>query len=199
MIVCAGLGTEPTISWNRAGITITNGSNDRVNVYNELGVQRGIRYIQSILEICSAKTSDEGLYECVLTSRTISKTANFTLSVNSAPAAVIIGPSDSYPVINSSLFLTCVASGYPLPTVTWYRDWEEVIDADNIQSEVIEQNGENYVQSTLLLCSVQETAVYNCSVSNNIYGNVVTSVSATVVVQGMYLHDLVILLLVSFL
>ena len=184
MIVCAGIGSDPQITWTNGSATIANETDDRVTVYDEIGVQGGVRYLQSILEICSIRTSDEGVYECTVSSRSLSRSVNFTLSVNVTPAAIIIAPSDSYPVFNSSLFLTCVAAGYPLPTVSWYRDGERVTDMENMQSEVLEQGGERYVQSTLLVCSVQETAYYNCSVSNGVTGDTVTSVSAAVVVQG---------------
>ena len=184
VLACAGIGNDPQISWATNGVTTTNGTDDRVAIYDEFNVQNGVRYIQSILEICSTQTSDEGVYECTVTSRTLSSSVNFTLSVNVTPAALVIGPADTYPIFNSSVFLTCVAIGYPLPTVMWYRNGERVMDTENIQSEVIEQGGERYVQSTLLACSVQETANYNCSVSNGVAGDVVTSVTSTVVVQG---------------
>lgn len=187
MIVCAGVGLDPELSWSRGGATITNATDDRVTIYEEFGMQGDSRYLQSILEICSAEESDEGLYECTLTSRSLSSTVNFTLSVNSTPATIVIGPADSYPIFNSSIFLTCVAIGYPLPMITWYREGEQVDDPDSIQSEVIEERGEQFVQSTLLVCSVQETALYNCSVSNGLSGGTVTSVTANVVVEGEWI------------
>ena len=184
ILACAGIGNNPQISWSTNGATITNETDDRVTVYEEFNVQRGVRYIQSILEICSTQTSDEGVYECTVTSRTLSRSVNFTLAVNVTPAAIIISPADAYPIFNSSVFLTCVAIGYPLPTLTWYRNGERIMDTENIQSEVLEQGGERYVQSTLLVCSVQETADYNCSASNGVPGSVVKSVTSTVIVQG---------------
>ena len=188
MIVCAGVGLDPELSWSRGGAIIANDTDDRVTIYEEFGMQGDNRYLQSILEICSAQESDEGLYECTLTSRSISTTVNFTLSVNSTPASIMIGPADSYPIFNSSVFLTCVAIGYPLPMITWYREGERVNDPDNIQSEILEERGEQFVQSTLLVCSVQETALYNCSVSNGLSGGMVTSVTANVVVEGEWIY-----------
>ena len=184
LIVCAGVGLNPELSWSRGGVTVTNATDDRVTIYEEFGVEGNIPYLESILEICSAQDSDEGVYECTLTSRSLSSTVNFTLSVNSTPATLVIGPADTYPVFNSSVFLTCVGAGYPLPMITWYREGERVNDPENIQSEVIEERGERFVQSTLLVCSAQETARYNCSVGNGISGGEVTSVSANVVVEG---------------
>lgn len=188
MVACAGVGTDPEISWTSDGVTITNETDDRVKIYEEFNVQRGVRYIQSILEICSAQVSDEGVYECTVTSRSLSRSVNFTLSVNITPAAIVIAPADTYPIFNSSVFLTCVAIGYPMPTITWYRNGERVVDTENIQSEVLEQGGERYVQSTLLVCSVQETANYNCSVSNGFAGDGVTTVVSAVVVEGTLLY-----------
>jgi hypothetical protein len=184
MIVCAGVGLDPELSWSRGGESVTNATDDRVTIYEEFSMQGNNRYLQSILEICSAQDSDEGVYECILTSRSLSSTVNFTLAVNSTPATIVIGPADTYPIFNSSVFLTCVATGYPLPMITWYREGERVDDPDNIQSEVFEERGEQFVQSTLLVCSVQETARYNCSVSNGISGGTVSSVSVSVVVEG---------------
>lgn len=184
MIICAGVGLNPELSWSRGGDAVTNATNDRVTIYEEFGMQGNTRYLQSILEICSAQESDEGVYECTLTSRSLSSSVNFTLSVNSTPATIVIGPADSYPIFNSSVFLTCVAAGYPLPTITWYREGQRVDDPDNIQTQIIEERGEQFVESTLLVCSVQETARYNCSVSNGLSGGETTSVSANVVVEG---------------
>lgn len=187
MIVCAGIGLNPEISWSRGGDIVTNATDDRVTIYEEFGMQGNSPYIQSILEICSAQESDEGVYECTVTSRTVSNTVNFTLSVNSTPATIVIAPGDGYPIFNASVFLTCVAAGYPLPTITWYREGERVDDPDNIESELIEQSGEQFVQSTLLVCSAQETTRYNCSVNNGVPGGATTSVSVRVVVEGVSL------------
>ena len=182
MIVCVGVGLDPQISWRQNGVAITNGSDDRVTVYNRLSEQNNINFIESILEICSAQSSDEGDYSCTVSSRTLMNSLNFTVSVNITPAAVIVAPSDTYAIFNSSVFLTCAASGYPLPTITWYKEGERVDDTDDIQTQEVSQ--ERFVKSTLVLCSVQETATYNCSASNGISGGEVTSVTATVFVQG---------------
>ena len=180
------MGLDPQISWSsNSGVALTNASDDRVTIYEEVGTQGNTPYLQSILEICSTQESDEGVYKCTITSRTVSNSVNFTLSVNVTPAAIVIGPADIYPIFNSSVFLTCIALGYPLPMITWYREGERVDDPDNIESEVIEEGGERFVQSTLLLCSTQETARYNCTASNGITGDVTTSVTARVVVEGM--------------
>ena len=184
MLVCVGLGSTPKLSWSVDGVAVTNGSDDRVTIYEEFTTQGDTRYVESILEICSAEMSDEGVYECTITSRTLSNSVNFTLTVNVTPATILISPSDGYPVFNSSVFLVCLALGYPLPTISWYREGELVDDPPNIESEIIEEGGERFVQSTLILCSIQETASYNCSASNGIPGGVVTSVAFSLVVEG---------------
>lgn len=188
MIVCAGTGLSPEISWSRRGDTVTNATNDRVTIYEEFGVDGNIRYVKSTLEIYSAQeSSDEGVYTCTVTSRNFSNTVNFTLSVNIIPATIVIVPADAYLIFNSSIILVCVATGYPLPILTWYREGEKIDHPDIIELEVLNEGGEQFVQSTLQVCSVQENVQYNCSVSNGIPGGETTSVTARVVVEGEYI------------
>ena len=181
MIICTGTGVSPEISWSRDGDIVTNATDDDVAIYEEFSRNDSTRYILSILEICNAQESDEGVYKCTVTSYTHSNTVNFTLTVISIPAVIAIAPANTYPIFNTSVLLVCVATGYPLPMITWYHEGEQIDNPDNI---VIKEVGEQFLQSTLLLCSVQETTRYNCSVSNGVPRGAITSVTARVVVEG---------------
>ena len=66
----------------------------------------------------------------------------------------------------------CVAYGYPVPSLTWERDGTPLSNQSRstIYEELVVENQLTFVQSILVLCSLEEddTAHYNCNASNNI-------------------------------
>ena len=66
----------------------------------------------------------------------------------------------------------CVAYGYPLPSLTWEKDGTLLKNQSRstIYEEQVVENGETFVQSILVICSLEQddAAGYNCSASNNI-------------------------------
>ena len=81
--------------------------------------------------------------------------------------------SESTPITagNTGVFV-CVAHGCPVPSLTWSRDGTPLGNSprSTILEELVNENGVTFVQSILVICSLEEddTAQYNCSVSNNI-------------------------------
>ena len=66
----------------------------------------------------------------------------------------------------------CVAYGYPVPSLIWNRDGTPLRNQSQftIYEEHVVVNGETFVQSILVICSLEQddAAQYNCSASNNI-------------------------------
>lgn len=67
----------------------------------------------------------------------------------------------------SSLTLSCVAHGYPLPSLVWLREGYPEPDFDNVtEVELVP----NFLTSMLELCSVElfDSGVYKCVANNSI-------------------------------
>ena len=89
------------------------------------------------------------------------------------PVAIVIAPPDTVVMAGSTVILTCVAFGYPLPnSITWSRSngqdppyvIENSTDYVNIYSQEVEQGGAVFLQSILELCGVTEeySGNYSC-------------------------------------
>jgi len=79
--VCVAYGIpDPSISWNRGDTTLSNGS--QIFIYEVLLVQDGVKYVQSIIELCSVEEEDTGQYSCFAENTIGNGTATFMLTVN---------------------------------------------------------------------------------------------------------------------
>ena len=81
LATCSGTGFPQTsITWIRNGQALVN--NSRITIYeNTTEDDSGLTFILSMLEVCSIKVPDEGVYECIVTNRLVNDSANFTLTV----------------------------------------------------------------------------------------------------------------------
>ena len=78
--VCVAYGIpDPSISWNRGDTTLSNGS--QIFIYKVLLVQDGVKYVQSIIELCSVEEEDGGQYSCFAENTIGNDTATFVLTV----------------------------------------------------------------------------------------------------------------------
>lgn len=64
ILTCVGFGSRynPSVTWNREGMTVFNTST--VRVYNEVVVVGGKQFVLSNLELCGISMDDAGLYSC---------------------------------------------------------------------------------------------------------------------------------------
>ena len=98
--------------------------------------------------------------------------------------------SESTPITagNTGVFV-CVAHGCPVPSLTWSRDGTPLGNSprSTILEELVNENGVTFVQSILVICSLEQddTAQYNCSASNNIS---FASASFNLTVNCKYVH-----------
>ena len=78
--VCVAYGIpDPSISWNRGDTTLSNGS--QIFIYEVLLVQDGVKYVQSIIELCSIEEENGGQYSCFAENTVGNDTATFVLTV----------------------------------------------------------------------------------------------------------------------
>ena len=79
--VCVAYGDpNPSISWNRGDTVLINDS--RTMIYEGTVTNRGVTFVQSILELCSADEADAGQYSCFASNTLDNDTASFVLTVN---------------------------------------------------------------------------------------------------------------------
>ena len=83
ILTCVGFGNPtPYITWRRGATELSNGS--RTTIYEELVTENGVRFVQSILEICSVGEADDGQYSCTVGNALGNASVNFELSVTGA-------------------------------------------------------------------------------------------------------------------
>lgn len=189
LATCVTQGASPVITWSRMGTQLNNGTSDRITLLEERYQREGVWFVQSTLQICDIVATDSGIYTCLAVSHSTMDTSNFTLSVQSLPTTLVIVPSPQiFPVYRSDLTLTCVALGYPLPQITWSRNNEEINNGSSsiLSSEVVERDGERFIQSTLFLCSDELETSFNltCSSDNGLTGGDTPSFSISVNVES---------------
>ncbi|XP_023318195.1 tyrosine-protein phosphatase Lar isoform X3 [Trichogramma pretiosum] len=147
LLSCAAVGSPtPIISWMKNMLPIDT-TNPRYTVL-ETGS----------LQITESEPSDQGKYECV---------ANNTVGTEYSKSTMLyvkmrrVAPQFSIPpnpvnevMLGSSLNLTCVAVGAPMPYVKWRKEPATDLTPDNLMPPV----GKNVLQ----LKDIKESANYTC-------------------------------------
>ena len=104
----------------------------------------------------------------------------------------MISPGNSTVVAGSTLLLTCVGFGDPRPSVTWSTGGGQLSNNSRvtIYEELVTENGVDFVQSILEICSVQETdgGQYSCTVGNALGNASVNFELSVTAAGGMTLH-----------
>ena len=87
----------------------------------------------------------------------------------------------------STVLLACVGFGDPSPSVTWNTEDDCLGNSSRITAyeELVTENGINFVQSTLEICSVEEAdeREYSCN-ARNALGNASVSFELSVTAAG---------------
>lgn len=175
LLTCVGY-SHPlgTIIWSRNNIYLMNGT--RTVIYEEEFTENGFTFVSSTLQICSAESSDAGLYTCKVDNGITEASSNFSLTVISQVPVIALAPNDTIVTAGFSVALTCAAYGIPVPEISWSRRdltglaLLEDTNATNITSESFVEGGVTFVYSTLVLCSseVLSTAELSCTATNSI-------------------------------
>ena len=81
LATCSETGfPQPSITWTHNGRPLEN--NSRITIdENATEEDGGLTFMFSMLEVCSVRASDGGLYECIVANRLVNDSANFTLTV----------------------------------------------------------------------------------------------------------------------
>ncbi|XP_026092563.1 basement membrane-specific heparan sulfate proteoglycan core protein-like isoform X5 [Carassius auratus] len=102
---CHAIGDpEPTVRWSKVGGSLP----DHVEI-------RG-----NILRIVRVVESDSGQYRCTATNNVGSEYSQVLLNVQSLPQ-ISEHPESVEVAVDSDAVLSCIASGYPVPTITWSK------------------------------------------------------------------------------
>ena len=83
---------------------------------------------------------------------------------------VVIVPPDTEVTLNHTTLLTCFGYGIPTPAVTWSVSRETLYNGSQvtIYSNLVHENGIEFIRSTLQLCSVAviDEGEYACELMN---------------------------------
>uniref|UniRef100_A0A672SXA5 Heparan sulfate proteoglycan 2 n=1 Tax=Sinocyclocheilus grahami TaxID=75366 RepID=A0A672SXA5_SINGR len=102
---CHAIGDpEPTVRWSKVGGSLP----DHVEI-------RG-----NILRIDHVVESDSGQYRCTATNNVGSEYNQVVLNIQSLPQ-ISAQPESKDVTVGSDAVLPCIASGYPVPTITWSK------------------------------------------------------------------------------
>ena len=177
-------GPVPTISWYFNG-TLVDEANIMKYTISETSVNTTT--INSILTIMSVESSDVGTYTCNATNVVSSDTSSGVLTVNGylcfISKVTIFMPNITTPMEGqqfnitegSNGFITCTATGYPVPTVVWQNSDGSSLSNNRLVSgsPVISPTGVGNVTSVSVELMVIEamrvdTGMYRCSANNGI-------------------------------
>ena len=87
-----------------------------------------------------------------------------------ATAEVVILNEDTTSLEGNMLILTCVGYGVPSPNMMWLKDGVELSNNSrvSIYSTEVDMGGILFVQSTLEICSIEQSdkGLYSCAATN---------------------------------
>lgn len=112
------------------------------------------------------------------------------LSLRTVPVQIVIKPADKQLYRNSTVLLTCVAYGLPLPTLTWSKAGNNVTNG-TVHNNMVVKSGVTFVRSILQLCNttVADSGQYTCTAHNEI---TITSTNFNLNVEGIerpHMHE----------
>ncbi|XP_044528060.1 hemicentin-1 [Gracilinanus agilis] len=140
----------PRITWRKDGAILT-GNNARYSV-SENG----------FLHIHSAHVSDTGRYLCMATNAAGTERKRIDLQVH-VPPSVAPGSTNITVTVNVQTTLACEATGIPRPSITWKKNGQFLNVDQNQNSYRLLSSGSLVIISP----TVDDTAVYECTVSND--------------------------------
>lgn len=85
---------------------------------------------------------------------------------------MLIASTDEDLNTSTTVFLSCVGFGLPVPEITWRRNEHKISTGTpytQIRNDVIFRGGQKFVRSTLILCNVTGELIgeYKCEVRND--------------------------------
>ncbi|TKR80926.1 hypothetical protein L596_014897 [Steinernema carpocapsae] len=117
------------------------------------------------LHLLGAQVEDEGTYSCTVKNDAGSNRVDYRLVVNTPPMIEMLEKDKNRTVVeNSTIIISCLATGKPEPTIEWYKDGELVVP-ENITRKI--QNGrigENGITISRIL--KPDSGRYTCEAKN---------------------------------
>ena len=112
--------------------------------------------------------------------------------LSAGPPQVVISPGNSTVQAGSTVVFACVGFGDPRPSVTWSRGGGQLSNNSRvtIYEELVTENGVDFVQSILEICSAGETdgGQYSCTVGNALV-NASANFELSVTAAGGIIHS----------
>uniref|UniRef100_A0A8C3PW12 Hemicentin 1 n=1 Tax=Chrysolophus pictus TaxID=9089 RepID=A0A8C3PW12_CHRPC len=148
---CSAEGVPtPRITWRKDG-AVFNGNNTRYSILED-----------GSLQIHSARVTDTGRYMCMATNAAGTARKQTDLQVL-VPPTIASGRTNITVTVNVQTTLPCEATGIPRPAVSWKKNRHLLSLDQNQNSYRLLSSGSLVIISP----TVDDTAVYECSVSND--------------------------------
>ncbi|XP_037551584.1 neuronal cell adhesion molecule a [Nematolebias whitei] len=143
---------KPDIHWFVNGIPLENAPMDHRREVDD-----------DTVTLSNVKTGTSSVYQCNASNEFGYLMANAFVSVLAEPPRVLTPPNQVYRVItNNPALLDCFSFGSPLPSITWFKDFQ--ISIKNGDPYVIHKNGTLEIN----VAQPQHSGNYTCIATNNL-------------------------------
>ena len=169
-----------TVTWMGPGSEALTNSTTGVTVFTDTTTsQQGHIVIRSIIQVCGFTQTMQGLYSCQVsnTNGQDIKMWNVTLPRDPVAPTVVASPTTRSVSEGNSVLMVCAGYGYPVPSITWYRNGQPVVPGRvTITNRIANYNGALVAESTMKICGAGEEdhGSYYCSFNSG-FGNAVSS------------------------
>ncbi|XP_051649408.1 hemicentin-1 isoform X5 [Manacus candei] len=151
LLECAARGVPaPRVTWRKDGAVFT-GNNTRYSLLED-----------GSLHIPSAQVADTGRYVCMATNSAGTERRRIDLQVL-VPPAIAPGQTNITVTVNVQTTLPCETTGIPRPAISWKKNGHLLSVDQNQNTYRLLSSGSLVIISP----TVDDTAVYECSVSND--------------------------------
>ncbi|XP_027560313.1 hemicentin-1 isoform X2 [Neopelma chrysocephalum] len=151
LLECAARGVPaPRVTWRKDGAVFT-GNNTRYSLLED-----------GSLHIPSAQVADSGRYVCMATNSAGTERRRIDLQVL-VPPAIAPGQTNITVTVNVQTTLPCETTGIPRPAISWKKNGHLLSVDQNQNTYRLLSSGSLVIISP----TVDDTAVYECSVSND--------------------------------
>ncbi|KTF85092.1 hypothetical protein cypCar_00012330, partial [Cyprinus carpio] len=137
---CHAIGDpEPTVHWSKVGGSLP----DHVKIR------------ENVLRIDHVVESDSGQYRCTATNNVGSEYSEVVLNIQSLPQ-ISAQPESVEVTVGSDAVLSCIASGYPVPTITWSK----------VENELPPKSKQDGHVLTVPSVTHSDAGTYKCTAAN---------------------------------